>query len=371
MKYILLVLMVYGCSISSSYDQILSWNQVPIEIEEDLPCSFDVVIRFNQKYYAFASIQGTGSGVGYPFWAIKSKDGIHWKKIKNASFGNQNDIAIDSALVYKNSEGEKHLYIAARNKVSGVNVYRTNNGKNWEQVIQDGLDSPYNDRINVMVGFNGKLYLITENDIDQGGRGSRFLVSETGNPNDWQVIKMSDEMRSAGALAGAKMKHLNFNKVEQSYFYFVAGNTNIWRSIDGENWSKMPFNIWINGYGVELIDFDNYVYMATFDEFEYITRLFRSMNPATGNWEELDLGVDHEQLITVFSRKSRKNANKLWFATYPSGYMFRIGKDTHYVERVSEEKLGYSSGPKFPTSLIFMPDGLSVYSGSKEFWQKK
>lgn len=368
----LLFLWTHSENITGATTNLLKWKELDLQIEDDLPCSFDVIIKFNKKYYAFASIQGSGEGIGVPYWAIRSSDGEHWNAINDAVFGNKNDITIDSAIVWTNYENKTHLYIAARNKVTGVNVYRTLDGKNWEYVIQNGLNSKNNDRINVMVPCNGKLHMITENDIDNGGAGSCFFVSDTGNNGDWKVILMDDSMRSPGALVGANLKHITRDGTEQEFFYFVSGNTLIWRTNDGEKWQRVPFNIWENGYGVELINFDGYVYMATFDEFdaEYMTKLFRTNDPMSLEWEELDLGVSGEELITTFGRKSLNNAKYLWFGSYPSGYMFRIGQDTNQVELVSKPRLGFKYGPRFPIQIIFTSTGLSVYDGTRVFWQK-
>jgi sucrose-6-phosphate hydrolase SacC (GH32 family) len=353
---------------------LLSWKELDLNIEDNLSCTFDSVTKFKGTYYAFSSIQGSGSGVGEPFQVVTSDDGQNWNKVSADAFGDVNDIAIDSTVVWKNSAGKKHLYIAARNQTTGVNVYRTEDGKQWEKVISNGLDSKNNDRINVMVPFQGQLYMITENDVDNNANGARFFISETGNTDDWKVQEFNEAkfMSAPGALTGAKLTHQISDGSKETFFYFVAADTTLWRTADGTTWNRMPFNIFDSGYGVELINFNGYVYMATFDEFDTstMTKLIRSKNPAEGQWEELDLGVTGEELITTFGKQSGSKAKYLWFGTYPSGYAFRIGKDTNQIERVSASRLGFEYGPKFPVGLIFTSSGLSIYDGTRVVWQR-
>lgn len=356
---------------SSATVNELTWQEAPLEITDDVSCTFDAVVKFKNQFYAFSGEQLDLNGDGKPFVALTSTDGQHWQAVSEP-FGRQGDTAIMSSIVWENKAEKTHLYVAAKNVETGVNVYRTADGLTWERVVANGLNSKNHDSIRTMVNFQGKLYLFTENDIDNGGHDAQIFVSDTGETDDWEVLHLPDSLVAPGFLTAANLVHKKADGSKQHYLYVITGDTTLARTSDGKNWTVLPFNIFKYGYGVKLAQFDGYVYMATYNEFTGRTSLLRSQDPTANTWVTLDLGVDTEELITVLARKKKHAAAKfLYFSTYPSGYMFRIGQDATVVERVSDAHLGFSTGPTFVVNIILNRAHFLVYDNTSEFWQKE
>ncbi|MFA5995052.1 MAG: hypothetical protein WCW27_02350 [Patescibacteria group bacterium] len=349
-------------------DNVFTWKNVPLDITGNVSCFFTLIQKFNDKFYAFS---GSGKSVdgGRAFGLVNSSDGIKWEQT-NGSFGYDGDSDITSATVWTNNNDNKHIYVAAANIGSGANVYRSSNGESWQRVIADGLDSKNNDVINHILSFNNKIYAFTENDIDDGGSGARMFVSDTGKTGEWTVQKFSEYMQAPGIVSAAVINHTNSSGGKMPYLYIVTGNASLYRTSDGEHWTKLPFNIWLNGYGTNLVEFNGYLYMATFGTNMFtstnFTKLFRSQEPTLYGWEEIDIGITSEEAVTIFARKTKDDKAKyLYFSTYPSGYMFRIGQNTNQVERISEAYLGDpSAGPKYVDAILIGKNTFYVYGST-------
>lgn len=348
---------------------LLDWEEKQLQIEGETGCTFDVVEKFNGSYYAFSGEQEDINKDGKPFVALTSEDGQNWRPVSE-SFGVHGDTAVMSSIVWENANGKTHLYVAAKNKETGVNVYRTSDGKKWKRVIVDGLDSKNNDDIRSMVGFKGKLYLFTENDVDSDG--ARMFVSSTGAKDEWEAKIFTDNLQAPGVLNAKRLKHVLNDGTTDEFIYAVMGDTTFIRTRDGETWEILPFNMMKKGYGVHLEQFDGKIYMATYDEFNNKPRLFRTVDPKINDWEELDFGVQGEETITLFARKKKHDKAKyLYFSTYPSGYIYRIGKDNAQVEISSQAKLGFTYGPTFVVNIIMGNGKFFVYDNTSNFWLKQ
>lgn len=113
----------------------------------------------------YASTMGI-SGVGSQVWRCQVCDGSDWSKVVDNGFG---DADTRGATALEVLDG--HLYLAVRNYVSGLQVWRTADGTTWGQVGFDGFGDSNNWMTyfdNSMAVFDDRLYVGTFNPADGG-----------------------------------------------------------------------------------------------------------------------------------------------------------------------------------------------------------
>jgi hypothetical protein len=107
---------------------------------------------------------GAGGEVdGAQLW--RTNDGENWEQTLPLGFGNSD--AVESVFVFQNQ-----LYISGKNAQSGLALWRSNDGLHWEQANQEGFGNANNsgtNRSNAVADFRGVLYLGTANPADGGG----------------------------------------------------------------------------------------------------------------------------------------------------------------------------------------------------------
>ncbi len=109
---------------------------------------------------------GAGNiSTGAQLW--RTNDGETWGQvIAPAGLGDLNNRKVESVTVFQNS-----LYITLNNIHTGIEVWRSANGTSWERVNQDGFgdsDNTGSNWSNASAGFKCQLYVGTANDLDGG-----------------------------------------------------------------------------------------------------------------------------------------------------------------------------------------------------------
>ena len=77
----------------------------------------------------------TNTSTGGQIW--RSQDGKHWRPVVQDGFGSTNNIKVDGLVVY---QGELYAYTV--NTIDGGSVFRTRDAKTWERVNQPGWGNP-------------------------------------------------------------------------------------------------------------------------------------------------------------------------------------------------------------------------------------
>jgi len=105
------------------------------------------------------------SAVGAQLW--RTNDGASWEQvISPAGFDDLNNVKVEMVFVFNNQ-----LYVSVKNAVTGIEVWRSANGTLWEQANQDGFGDGNNsgsNRSNATAEFLGHLYVGTANAVDGG-----------------------------------------------------------------------------------------------------------------------------------------------------------------------------------------------------------
>jgi len=106
------------------------------------------------------------SGAGSQIWRCQVCDGSDWVKVVDNGFGNTRTTGMNALEVFNNQ-----LYFVVGNSTTGMEVWRSTNGTNWEQVGFAGFGNsnnyaPYWD--NAVTVFNNTVYIGTDNSANGG-----------------------------------------------------------------------------------------------------------------------------------------------------------------------------------------------------------
>jgi hypothetical protein len=112
-----------------------------------------------------------------------SGDSGSWEKVTLDGFGDVNNYVISGLAAFNG-----YLYASTgRWDFSGIQVWRChtcNNPNDWEKVVDNGFDNPYNWDMSILQVFDDKLYLV----IGNGLTGIEVWRTSTGNSGDWSQV---------------------------------------------------------------------------------------------------------------------------------------------------------------------------------------
>lgn len=115
--------------------------------------------------YLYAATHHSIPG-GAQVWRCQVCDGSDWTKVVSNGFGNTDTRRMPALEVFDNN-----LYVGIGNNFTGIEVWRTANGTNWEQVGFNGFGDVRNRATyydNAVTTLNNSLYIGTENYADGG-----------------------------------------------------------------------------------------------------------------------------------------------------------------------------------------------------------
>jgi sugar lactone lactonase YvrE len=145
-----------------------TWTQVNNSGFGDLEAHrVEKLIVFNNALYAYVS-HVVGTSKGAEIWRCTTTvctSQSDWTKVMDNGFGNPQNQYIYGGAVFGS-----HLYAAVRNDSTGVQIYRTSDGTNWEPVSLDGLGDSNNGYVwtGAIVEHNNRLYIGTTNRANGG-----------------------------------------------------------------------------------------------------------------------------------------------------------------------------------------------------------
>ena len=242
-----------------------SWEQVVTAGFGD-ETNFDVerIIVFNNMLYATTDNSVTGVEV----WRSSTGEIDSWQQVNEDGFGTSNNNGLWGA-----EEFNGYLYVATATwvpPVTGVEVWRTDNGTNWEQVNINGFGDPNN--INPWIeAYNGNLYLLTAN-FNTGVQLWRCTVCDG---SDWEQI-ISDGFGNINNYGGGFMIAYN-GRLFATTSNSSTGNE-IWNSSDGIQWNQVMAGGFGDSSNVEIWSgaiFQESLYFSTVNDAGY-------MNPVHG-----------------------------------------------------------------------------------------
>jgi hypothetical protein len=183
--------------------------------------------RFKNRLYA-ATINGEE---GLEIWA--SSDGQSFEKMASGGFGDKENTDPSIPLVFKD-----RLIVCTSNVKNGMEIWVSTDGKKFDRVVQGGLGDTGNTGSSVMsydetgVTFQGRLYVGTSNP----NKGGEIWRTEDGL--QWERV-------ASGGLGNVENTSLTPNLVFQGQLYAESMNTkgmDVFRSSDGTNWERVVEN---------------------------------------------------------------------------------------------------------------------------------
>ncbi|HFD39031.1 MAG TPA: PKD domain-containing protein, partial [Anaerolineae bacterium] len=133
---------------------------------------------FQNRLYA-----STSGGYGACVWRCTICDGSDWEQVITDGFGNPNTTPASALEVFGDS-----LYFVMGNPVTGMEVWRTLNGTQWEQVAFAGLGDSNNSLSgwdNSVTVWNNRLYIGTWNWANGGEIWKKTVTADfTASPTD-------------------------------------------------------------------------------------------------------------------------------------------------------------------------------------------
>jgi hypothetical protein len=123
-----------------------------------------MAVYADQLYVATDGVSDSPYGV--EVWRCQVCEGGDWTRVVENGFGNA-ELSGTAVLVAHKDQ----LYLVAGNKVSGLEVWRTTSGMEWEAVSEGGIDNPNNAGVfssNSVVSMKSRLLVGTWNEVEGG-----------------------------------------------------------------------------------------------------------------------------------------------------------------------------------------------------------
>jgi hypothetical protein len=216
-------------------------------------------------------------------------DGSSWESVMNGCFGKPYNLGIDDFIVY-NGRLYAGVWTGANEDgtVEGGEIWRSNDGRNWEEVVSGGFgfggNYPYIDRL---IEFKNYLYAVN-GDYGTPEFGLEIWRSKSGNNGEWVKVVTGGfgKLENMSIVASAIFK-------EKLYVgtFTLSGTAQVYSTVDGEKWESVnDFNLGgINNRRVSALDvFNGYLYAAVIETGELneiIARVFRCQICDGDDWE--------------------------------------------------------------------------------------
>lgn len=238
---------------------------------------FDL-IEFKGNLYA-----GTGvwwnDGIAGQVW--RTNDGQSWAQVVDNGFGNPQNNGVVAFGKFQDQ-----LYAATINNDTGLEIWRspTGNPLDWTRVVSAGFGGGVEYNISYpFQEFNGELYVGVESNNAQGGNGLRIFRS--GDGLIWTQVNQD-------GFGNKNNNHPGAFAVFQGQLYIGVRNDTaggqLWRSSNGQQWSQVTGNGFgdLNNYKIEsLALFDNALY-AVADNGETGIEVWRTQDGV--QWQQVN-----------------------------------------------------------------------------------
>ena len=228
------------------------WEQVNLNGFGDPTNQLGTLAAFNGYLYA-----GTYAYRGYGAQIWRTSDGINWDPVMDNGFGGHYNIGIDHLVAFQGNLYAGVWSSTPDGGTEGGEIWRSSNGQDWEQVVQDGFGDPTNGEVFHLAEFNDELYAATWSYSDT--HGTEIWRSPTGDSGTWERVVENGFGNSNNSVV---LTMAAFND------YLYAGTLNstdgcdIWRTEDGVTWE--PVVTGMNGgqcvYVSALLPYKGYLY---------------------------------------------------------------------------------------------------------------
>eukprot|EP01084_Bolivina_argentea_P013916 26052_1 len=257
-----------------------------------------------------------------------------WTRVVTGGNGDAENYGIRKLIVVGD-----YMYGVTANHYSGFELWRTNDGENWDVVKDQGFGDPDNTSGRGLTTFDGYIYVGSEN-RRSGGKMWRRAINENGDfvtddDEDWEQI-IDDGLGST----------LNFWFADLVEFngWLYAGTLNptgmqLWRTNDGvefENVFKDGNGVLANTAAMKLYVFNNKLYVGTMN-FVQGASLYINTNDEGTEFDTIFIGGNGNSMNHYVWQMEEYN-NRLYVGTFNSFEEFDLfsSNDPENVEFVNE-----------------------------------
>ncbi len=213
------------------------------------PQNQDITNFFVFRNILYATTWSANPDHGAEIWSTRNGDTGTWAINVANGFGNVHNIVIPATVEYKGC-----LYAGTYKGnygIEGAEIWRTCDGFNWKQVMQNGFGNPNNGVISALGVFKNRLYAGTRNK-DNPDAGAELWMCVICNGRDWQMAPVGKGFGDANNIGIYDLLVVN------NIFFAIMNNhetgLEIWQTIDSRNWWQVN----PDGFGDSINSFTNW-----------------------------------------------------------------------------------------------------------------
>lgn len=227
-----------------------------------------------RSHYLYAGSQGAGSSI----WRSKTGDSGDWEMVFSTG---ANHASLRGMTEHNGSLYVGFAYDIFNQDIPPAEIWKSEDGINFEPIMQDGFGNPNNRGIETLISYNGWLYAGTKNDkegyevwkLEGPDKGAGAVkVIEHGGPDARNEAAGTTEVFQGKLYVGS----LIFYGVNAREGYGFKG-CDIVRIDEDDNWETVVgphsisgydsgFNYFTNAYCWQLREHDGWLYASTWDD---------------------------------------------------------------------------------------------------------
>ncbi len=312
--------------------------------------------------YLYAATQGIGASI----WRSKTGDAGDWEQVHSTG---PNHASIRAMAVHDGRLYLGYAYDIVNVDIPPAEIWMSEDGVEFEPVMQDGFGNENNRGIETLFSFNDWLYAGTKNDkqgyeiwkLEGPRKGADAVkVVEHGGPDSRNEAAGTSTVFN-GKLYIGSLIYYGFNRREGYGFkgcdIIRIDENGDWETVVGKNSISgydSGFNFFTNAYCWQLEEHDGWLYAGTWDDANAIAELLYNLPAAVEYLQGLQKRVTDDP-PTLLTREA-------WLrVTKAGGDIFKTQDGVHWLP-VTQDGLGNRNNYGWRT-MESAPDG-TFYLGS-------
>jgi hypothetical protein len=194
----------------------------------------------------------------------------------------------ESTVVWALEPFKNQLYAAVANYPTGMQIYRSSNGTDWQAVTKPGFGiDPHLYVSWDMTSYQGKMY-VSVHDIGSHETPGRIMRSRDGV--NWETVFLVDDSGFAQDSLPAAFGEFNGMLYVAVDSFDSDSYGQIWRSQSGDTgtWEQV-FSVFNSGFGAPLTAYNGFAYISGWNSTTGTMGAWRSSDGLS--WESIGMGV--------------------------------------------------------------------------------
>jgi hypothetical protein len=245
------------------------WKQANINGFGDKYLQTGALEVFNGQLYAGTTDWNNLNAI------YRSSDGKTWEQVKDLGYrGSVIDMTVFNGQLYA-STGWGADNTAAR-------IYRTSDGTTWNEVATAGFGNIENLCMDFLAVFQNKIY-VTVCTSDSSPNGVSIWRSDSGDPDTWEAVVTDGKGDTNNHQISAMVE---YNGYLYAGVHNIVNGTRIWRTSDGNTWNQVNADGFGDARNIETITFAVFqgnLYAGVWTNQVSNGQIWRSSNGTTWN----------------------------------------------------------------------------------------